>query len=205
VLSGALSLIILDLHYNTIFYDSTYGSDPIFYQHLFWFFGHPEVYILVLPSFGFICSMLIDNLILIIFGNLIMILVMSCISILGSIVWCHHMFIISLECDTRAYFTAITLMISLPTGSKLFNWICSYLGSTSTIKLLGTCIIFLIMIFLLMFTIGGSSGVILGNQFVDITLHDTLYVVVHFHFILSLGTVIALLSGLIFIQQQLIS
>jgi cytochrome c oxidase subunit 1 len=191
VFTGALIMLILDLHYNTVFFDPIFGGDPVFYQHLFWFFGHPEVYILVLPSFGLI-SVINSSLIqVILFGNQSMILALSCISILGSIVWAHHMFTVGMESDTRAYFTSGTMMISLPTGSKIFNWLSSYLCSSLSF---GTvCSPFgLISIFHIMFTIGGSTGVILGNSAIDLSLHDTYYVVTHFHFILSLGTVIAL-------------
>ena len=121
ILSGALIIILADLHSNTLFFDPIFGGDPIFYQHLFWFFGHPEVYILIIPAFGII-SIIISNISLkIIFGNQSMIFAMSCISLLGSIVWGHHMYTIGLETDTRAYFTGITILISLPTGTKIFN------------------------------------------------------------------------------------
>ena len=126
-------MLIIDLHFNSIFFDALFGGDPVFYQHLFWFFGHPEVYILVLPAFGLI-SMILSGLIqVIIFGNQSMILAMSCISILGSVVWSHHMFTIGMESDTRAYFTVVTMMISLPTGSKIFNWLCTYLGINASL------------------------------------------------------------------------
>merc|ERR1712122_430188 len=115
ILSGALIMLHCDIHYNTIFFDALFGGDPIFYQHLFWFFGHPEVYILMLPSFGLISVSLCVVLVVIVFGNIVMILAMSCICILGSIVWVHHMFTVGIESDTRAYFTANTLIISLPT------------------------------------------------------------------------------------------
>ena len=129
ILSGALIIILADLHSNTLFFDPIFGGDPIFYQHLFWFFGHPEVYILIIPAFGII-SIIISNISLkIIFGNQSMIFAMSCISLLGSIVWGHHMYTIGLETDTRAYFTGITILISLPTGTKIFNWLSTYLGN----------------------------------------------------------------------------
>ena len=205
ILTGALIMLIADLHYNTVFFDPLFGGDPVFYQHLFWFFGHPEVYILILPAFGLI-SMILSGLIqVIIFGNQSMILAMSCISILGSVVWSHHMFTVGMESDTRAYFTVVTMMISLPTGSKIFNWLCTYLGTNASLLQIRTSAVFFVLIFLLMFTIGGSTGVILGNGVVDIALHDTYYIVTHFHFILSLGTVIAIFSGIMFFQDQLLS
>jgi len=204
ILTGALIMLIADLHYNTVFFDPLFGGDPVFYQHLLWFFGHPEVYILILPAFGLI-SMILSGLIqIILFGNQSMILAMSCISILGSVVWAHHMFTVGMESDTRAYFTAVTMMISLPTGSKIFNWLCTYLGTNASLIQIRTSAVFFVPIFLLMFTIGGSTGVILGNICVDIALHDTYYVVTHFHFVLSLGTVIAIFSGVMFFQDQLL-
>merc|ERR1712224_71093 len=204
ILTGVLIMLLSDLHNNTIFFDSLFGGDPVFYQHLFWFFGHPEVYILILPAFGII-SMVLSGLIqVILFGNHSMILAMSCISILGSVVWAHHMFTVGMEMDTRAYFTTVTMMISLPTGSKIFNWLCTYLGTNASLLQIRTSAVFFVLIFLLMFTIGGSTGIILGNAAVDIALHDTYYVVTHFHFVLSLGTVIAIFSGIMFFQDQLL-
>merc|ERR1712048_604499 len=204
ILTGAIVMLLADLHYNGIFFDSAFGGDPVFYQHLFWFFGHPEVYILILPAFGLISMILTGLFNMLVFGNQSMILAMSCISILGSIVWSHHMFTIGMECDTRAYFTSVTMMISLPTGTKIFNWLCTYLG-TLFVWLYDTSAVFCVLIFLLMFTIGGSTGIILSTSTVDIALHDTYYVVTHFHFVLSLGTIIAIISGILFLQDQLLS
>ena len=177
----------------------------MFYQHLFWFFGHPEVHILILPSFGSISSVISGIVQLVLFGNLSMILAMSCISLLGSIVWAHHMFTVGLISDTRAYFMSVTMIISIPTGSKIFNWLTSYLGSNAIFSMILTSTVFFVPIFLVMFTIGGSTGVILGSMIVDIGLHDTYYVVTHFHFILSLGTVIAILTLTSFFQDYLLS
>jgi cytochrome c oxidase subunit 1 len=176
----------------------------VFYQHLFWFFGHPEVYILVLPAFGLISSVVSGIVQLVLFGNLSMILAMSCISLLGSIVWAHHMFTAGLISDTRAYFMSVTMIISIPTGSKIFNWLCTYLGSNAIFSMISTSAVFFVPIFLVMFTIGGSTGVILGSTIVDIGLHDTYYVVTHFHFVLSLGSVIAILTGSSFFQDYLL-
>jgi hypothetical protein len=176
----------------------------VFYQHLFWFFGHPEVYILVLPAFGLISSVISGIVQVILFGNISMILAMSCISALGSIVWAHHMFTVGLISDTRAYFMSVTMIISIPTGSKIFNWLCTYLGSNAIFSMISTSAVFFVPIFLIMFTIGGSTGIILGSAVVDIGLHDTYYVVTHFHFVLSLGTVIAIFTGLTFFQDSLL-
>ena len=204
ILTGAIVMVITDLHYNTVFFDSLFGGDPVFYQHLFWFFGHPEVHILILPAFGLISMNLSELSQCMLFGNQSMILAMSCISSLGSFVWSHHMFTVSMESDTRAYFTIVTMMISLPTGCKIFNWLCTYLDTNASILQIGTTIGFYIVRFLLMFTIGGSTGIILSNSIMDIALHDTYYVVTHFHFVLSLGTIIAIFSGIIFFQDQLL-
>merc|ERR1712018_100947 len=126
ILTGALIMLLADLHYNTVFFDPIFGGDPVLYQHLFWFFGHPEVYILIIPAFGIISIIISGITQIIIFGNQSMILAMSCICILGSVVWGHHMYTVGMESDTRAYFTAVTMMISLPTGTKIFNWLCTY-------------------------------------------------------------------------------
>merc|ERR1711988_489709 len=128
---------------------------------------------------------------------------MSCISLLGSVVWGHHMYTVGLETDKRAYFSGVTILISLPTGTKIFNWLSTYLGNPSLLQL-RSCSLLFALLFLLMFTIGGSTGVILGNAAVDLALHDTYYVVAHFHFVLSLGAVIAIFSGIIFVAEKLV-
>merc|ERR1712063_34198 len=197
VLTGALLMLLADLHSNTLFFDPVFGGDPVLYQHLFWFFGHPEVYILIIPAFGIISIIISGVAQKIIFGNQSMIFAMSCISLLGSLVWGHHMYTVGLESDTRAYFTGITILISLPTGTKIFNWLTTYFGNPPFLQL-RTNSPFFGLLFLLMFTIGGSTGIILGNAAVDLALHDTYYVVAHFHFVLSLGAVIAIFSGIIF-------
>merc|ERR1712224_176522 len=203
VLSGALLMVIADLHSNTLFFDPVFGGDPVFYQHLFWFFGHPEVYILIIPAFGVISIVISAVAQKIVFGNQSMILAMSCISLIGSIVWGHHMYTVGLETDTRAYFTGVTILISLPTGTKIFNRLSTYLGNPPFLHL-RTASAFFALLFLLMFTIGGSTGVILGNAAVDLGLHDTYYVVAHFHFVLSLGAVIAIFSGIIFNGEKIL-
>jgi cytochrome c oxidase subunit 1 len=203
ILSGALLMILADLHSNTLFFDPIFGGDPVLYQHLFWFFGHPEVYILIIPAFGVISIVISGCTQIIIFGNQSMIFAMSCISLLGTIVWGHHMYTVGLETDTRAYFTGVTILISLPTGTKIFNWLSTYLGNPPLLQLRISSVLFALL-FLLMFTIGGSTGVILGNAAVDLALHDTYYVVAHFHFVLSLGAVIAIFSGIIFFGEKIV-
>merc|ERR1712110_768442 len=201
--SGALLMVLADLHSNTLFFDPVFGGDPVLYQHLFWFFGHPEVYILIIPAFGVISIVISGISQKIIFGNPSMIFAMSCISLLGSVVWGHHMYTVGLETDTRAYFSGVTILISLPTGTKILNWLSTYLGNPPLLLLRTSSSLFALL-FLLMFTIGGSTGVILGNAAVDLGLHDTYYVVAHFHFVLSLGAVIAIFSGIILIKEKIV-
>merc|ERR1712183_1072126 len=156
VLSGALLMVLADLHCNSLFFDPVFGGDPVLYQHLFWFFGHPEVYILIILAFGIISIVISGISQKIIFGNQSMILAMSCISLLGSVVRGHHMYTVGLETDTRAYFTGVTVLISLPTGTKIFNWLSTYLGNPNLLQL-KTNSPFFGLLFLLMFTIGGST------------------------------------------------
>merc|ERR1711907_240357 len=203
VLTGAFLMVLADLHPNTLFFDPIFGGDPVLYQHLFWFFGHPEVYILIIPAFGVISIVISSISQKIIFGNQSMIFAMSCISLLGTVLWGHHMYTVGLETDTRAYFTGVTILISLPTGTKIFNWLSTYLGNPPNTQL-KTSSAFFALLFLLMFTIGGSTGIILGNAAVDLGLHDTYYVVAHFHFVLSLGAVIAIFSGIITFGEKII-
>merc|ERR1711966_449693 len=158
VLTGALFMIFSDLHFNTIFFDATFYGDPILYQHLFWFFGHPEVYILIIPAFGVISQVISTSVSSLLFALQSKILAKACISFLGTIVWSHHLYTVGLEVDTRAYFSAVTMLISLPTGTKIFNWLTTFyfnnIGLTFTHN-------YYSFVFLLMFTIGGFSGIIL--------------------------------------------
>merc|ERR1712182_158867 len=203
VLTGGLLMVLADLHSNSLFFDPVFGGDPVLYQHLFWFFGHPEVHILIIPAFGIISIIISSSYQKMVFGNQSMIFAMSCISLLGSVVWGHHMYTVGLETYTRAYFTGVTILISLPTGTKIFNWLSTYLGNPPLLQLKTSSGLFGLL-FLLMFTIGGSTGVILGNASVDLGLHDTYYVVAHFHFVLSLGAVIAIFSGIIFNGEKIV-
>lgn len=200
ILTGGLLMLVLDLHLNTQFYDASFNGDPVLYQHLFWFFGHPEVYIIILPAFGVISQVLSTTAGRSVFGGPSMILAMGCISVLGSLVWAHHMMTVGLETDTRAYFSAITLMIAIPTGTKIFNWLSTYMGNAFSTKSLD---VWYALSFIFLFTLGGTTGVVLGNGALDIALHDTYYVVAHFHFVLSLGAVIGLIAGLFYYQESI--
>merc|ERR1711981_1552799 len=194
ILTAAFFMIFSDLHFNTIFFDANFYGDPVLYQHLFWFFGHPEVYILILPAFGVISESISVSISSLLFAFQSKIIAMASISFLGTIVWSHHLYTVGLEVDTRAYFSSVTMLISLPTGTKIFNWLTTFyfnnIGLTFTHM-------FYSFVFLLMFTIGGLTGILLANASIDISLHDTYYVVAHFHYVLSLGAVIALFSGII--------
>jgi cytochrome c oxidase subunit 1 len=127
ILTGAIMMLISDLQYNTVFFDPLYGGDPVFYQHIFWFFGHPEVYVLIIPGFGLISNVMSEAMNVLIFGNQSMLVAQSCITYIGSLVWSHHMFVVGMELDSRAYFMTATMLISLPTGCKIFSWLCSYI------------------------------------------------------------------------------